>query len=1189
MTQRAARKKYRVGLRYRAVALAAVALFGSGLAGPSVSAPVEIADSPLYVGGFVPCNLALVPSVEYPTIISRANLNAYSSSATYAGYFDSDKCYEYETGTKPEDEHFKPVGWASNRTCSNKWSGHFLNWAATQTIDPFRSALTGGYRVKDIASETWLEKARHDRQSDYADSTSNAAGVTPYGWPGIKIRIQGLGSKMRFTGSGDLGLPSNAAYSAHSNTDAANIYEVYVRVKVCVPGLLEKNCKQYGSNWKPEGLIQQYAGQLRYSIFGYLNDHTTSRDGGVMRAKNKFVGNERLDPLSQAWTDNTAKEWNPVTGVLERNPDGSDASATPGGIQDSGVINYLNKFGQMTTKQHKSIDPVSELYYTALRYFKNQGNVSAYSALSGNNQEKYTLADGFPVITAWDDPVQYWCQSNVVLGIGDVNSHRDKNLPGNTFTTDEPVVPAEVRDDESVNVLTATQKIAQLEGVTINTPFTGRENSAYIAGLAYDAHTVDMRPELGVTDAAVLKRIKGKQTLSTYWVDVREGGKLAGASSNQYWLAAKYGGFKVPADFSPYTVTAPIADSLWHTSGEFLATNYKRADNFFVASDATKMIDSLTKAFSRIAAERTSSSAALTASGNQMVDGVSIFQTSFSSSNWAGELTAYELDTVTLKPKATPLWTAAAKVPAPDARKIYVEKNVVLAEFKSNVSGLDQSLIDYLRGDRSQEQPAGNYRARGGVLGDMVNSTPLYVGKPNPALYRGDTGYASFVSGQNSRTPVVYVGGNDGMLHGFNAQTGVETFAFVPAAVLSSLADYAKPEYTHRYFVDGELTVADAYINKAWKTVLVGSLGRGGRAVFALDVTDPANVKLLWQKDQNAIAELGQVIGKPMIARMGSEDWRVVLGNGLNGSSDQARLLMLNLENGTDTVVSSGVSGGNGLSAVDAWDTNGDGDHDTAYGGDQAGNIWAFTGLDKNNPQKRLLFTAKDAAGNAQPVSAAPISAVDPKTRKRWVFFGTGRFLGSADLASKSVQSWYGIIDDGNAVSGRSQLVERKIKSDNLVAGRMVRVLESAIENDMTGKMGWFMDLKGSGSLLEGERMVVPSQLRGSSLVGTTRIPDSSDPCLPEGRGYIMAINPFTGARLGSGFFDVNGDGKIDKDDKVGSDDVSGLGFDSSPSAPIFIGNRMLSSLENASIGQATTGGGSGLIQRLSWREIVGD
>src|SRR5699024_3525329 len=136
-------------------------------------------------------------------------------------------------------------------------------------------------------------------------------------------------------------------------------YMVSVRVKVCDSSVgLEGNCKKYSNGWKPEGLIQKNSDRIRYSVLGYLNDDDMKRDGGVLRAAQKYVGPERLVP-GTGLEDNPNKEWNPTTGVLYTNPDPTDAANTPGTVTNSGVINYINKFGQLNTNDHKSFDPVS--------------------------------------------------------------------------------------------------------------------------------------------------------------------------------------------------------------------------------------------------------------------------------------------------------------------------------------------------------------------------------------------------------------------------------------------------------------------------------------------------------------------------------------------------------------------------------------------------------------------------------------------------------------------------------------------------------------------------------------------------------------------------------------------------------------------------------------------------------------
>ncbi|HEY5802339.1 MAG TPA: PilC/PilY family type IV pilus protein [Lysobacter sp.] len=1187
--------------------LATVFVLAAAMAVGTAAAQVDIAQVPLHVGVRVPGNLALVPSVEYPTINSQANLGDYDASKGYVGYFDSKKCYQYHFSSEEAERHFFPV--STGRACSSsakEWSGNFMNWAATQTIDPFRLALTGGYRVLDTPTDTLLEKARHDRGSSFRHvaGRSTVSAATSASWNSMSVRVAGLGNKMRFTGRStwdDTAVaydPSlhNLVRDRRGRAVPNNTFEVSVRVKVCVPDLLETNCQQYSAGWKPEGLIQQYSDRVRYSIFGYLNDSDTLRDGGVLRANQKFVGPMSHHPMNGP-AYNPASEWDPVTGVLWPNPDPEAASATPGTIRDSGVINYLNKFGQLTSNYHKSIDPVSELYYTAIRYFKNQGNVAAYSEVSGD--KAYAQADGFPIVTNWNDPIQYRCQANVILGIGDVNTHRDKNLPGNVTTTDEPARPPEVSADKTVNVVTAMKKVGELEGLPIATPFSGRENSAYIAGLAYDSHTVDIRPDL-----------EGRQSVSTHWVDVREGGILEPRNRNQYWLAAKYGGFRVPEGFRPYQRTVPLPEAWWYASNDLLSANYKRPDNFYVASDADKMVESLTRAFSRIAAEVTGSAAALTSDSSQLSAAGRTFQTRFFSPSWRGEVSAFSLD-----PKRTtddPVWSSGDRLAAEPwaKRKIHFHNPHsrsgryglltwdALGAAQRTVLG-DEATLNYLRGNRSDE---GRLRVRQGLLGDVVHSAPVYVGRPEPRLYpvatfMGAASYAAFVTAQTTRRKVVYVGANDGMLHGFDAANGDETYAFMPAAAINEqLKTLASPDYEHRFFVDGELAVADIYStrDRRWKTILVGSMGRGGRSVFALDITDPDDVGFLWEKDATDIPALGHVLGKPIIAQVGNGDWRVLLGNGPNSTGGTAQLIVIGVETGEVRAISTGVSGNNALSAVDAWDSNRDGFYDTVYGGDMAGNLWRISGIDRAVANVGRLFLAVHSGRTPQPITAAPLVMANPATREVWVLFGTGRYLGRTDVADKGVQSWYGVVDRGRQIAGRAAMVARTIVAEPTNAkGVTLRVTSQQVAGDLVGKDGWFLDLVSPVRGREGERMIVANRFERQKLIGTSRIPDASDVCNPGGKGFVMALEPFTGSRPSSTFFDSNGDGQFNHLDGIEVDGVmapaSGVGFESSPNGPIFVGDEVQVNLDDGKQKRVLTRSVGSKVGRISWRELLLD
>lgn len=1152
----------------------------------------DISQKPLLLGGgSVPGNLALVPSVEWPTILSMANLGGYSTATKFTGYFDSDKCYQYSHDSANADHrnsHFYPVSISTTRNCAgNLWSGNYLNWAATQTIDPFRSALTGGYRVRDTPSETWLEKARHTGQSGTGyrgisgSTTVQSAG--PANWSSLNTRVSGLGNRLRFSSTGNLDGRTVENYVPGSTIRSDRVYEVYIRVKVCDASVgLESNCERYSQGYKPEGLIQQYSDQIRYSVFGYLNDSAVLRDGGVLRAQQKFVGPNTRTPGVSGTQINGAKEWDEVTGVMIRNPDTASASATNATILDSGVMNYLNKFGQMTTQDHKSIDPVSELFYTSLRYFKNQGNVSAYSHITGDANARYNLADGFPVITNWNDPIQYACQKNVILGIGDVNTHRDKNLPGNTNMSEEPTRPAEVSNDTTINVVTATQKVAALEGITINTPFTGRNNSAYMVGLAYDANTRDLRTD-----------VSGKQTVSTYWVDVRENESLAGRASNQYWLAAKYGGFKVPDDFGdPYTRTAPLETAWWRTNTDMLAANYPRPDNFFVASDATNMVESLRKAFAQISEEVQSTTASLATNSTRLETDIAVFQSRLDNRFWSGDLLARRVGSDGVV-ASDPAWEAAQKLDnlsSVDSRKIFTitpattpgssgelittngvnftwnslhsTQQALLQRVTETNSTLAQSRLNYLRGDRTNEITTNDrtkpFRQRGSRLGDIVNSDPQFIhnqdfgysrlGWSNGAVGSAYTSFRASSAYQN-RTPMVIVGANDGMLHGFDARVGEtaatnggdELFAYVPNSVFANLINLTDPAYSHRYYVDGTPRVSDVWLGGSWKTMVVGTTGAGGKSVFALDVTNPSNMgsnSVMWEFSH---PDMGYTMGQPALVALPNEKFGVIVSSGYHDNAPtNGKVWILDAETGSIIREITLPTTGN-LGSPLASDTDFNQVADRVYVADTLGNVWRID-LSGSNPSSwgtpnglgsNPLFIAKDASGNRQAITA-PLSSAFSDKNEHMVFFGTGSFYRDGDNEipdNPSVETFYGIIDRGEAIDGRGNLLKQAVIKEDTVNGNQVRAITN---NSITTQTGWYLDLgwlEGTGATgAKGERVIAKATLRTDRVIFTTMTP-SADPCAFGGTSFIMAMNLSSGSRLNYVYFDTSGDGKLDNAD----------------------------------------------------------
>jgi type IV pilus assembly protein PilY1 len=837
---------------------------------------------------------------------------------------------------------------------------------------------------------------------------------------------------------------------------------------------------------------------------------------------------------------------------------------------------------------------------------KNQGNVTNWLP-STSDPNKTRLIDGFPVISPWGaDPIQYACQKNYILGIGDTNSSWDQNLPGPTTDATSGNAPsggkpAAVTSDTTVDANAMRNRVQVLNSNAYYTPGGGASN--LIAGLAFHAATQDIR-----LDIPNLTNQPRGQNVQTYWLDVLEFETYV--PNNQYYLAAKFGGLNIPDevdDFDPLTATAAsIPNSWWNTTTDLVGSQ-PRPDNYFTVANPQGMITALQRSFARISAQSDGSSSSLAANSTRLDTDTRTFQAQFKSGSWSGDLKAYSVAADgTLS--ASPLWIASATTSlAPAnwaARQIYTHDpaNTTLVPFThANLTTAQQTamgssdVVDYIRGNQAREETQANgiFRTRvNGLLGDIVNSNPVFVSRPNPGLYNaamvfpGASTYQAFASAQSSRSGIIWAGANDGMLHAFSADTGQEVFAFIPkTSIANGLASYASPDYVHKYFVDGDITVADIYDSgtSSWRTILVGTLGRGGPGAFALDVTVPtaAGITLLWDKDGTDIPGLGKNMGKPVIAQTSSGVWQVLIGNGPGSTGGTAKLIAINVITGATTTVNTGAAGSNGLSAVLARDSDGDRFADVVYAGDLTGRLLKITNL-SSTPE--VLFNAVNASSQPQPITAAPLAGRDPATGITWVFFGTGKYFSDTDPGTTQTQTWYGIQDVG-VTPTRTDLMARTAVNQGIVSGFTLRTISPASAGDMTGKRGWYVDLPSSG-----ERMVVPNQFQGGALIGTSRIPDSSDVCRPTGKGFIMAINPFTGARLTQTFFDLNGDGVFNDSDTVSLSGVptivSGIGIDSSPNAPIFVENVMQVSLDDGTTRTVRTQGSSVDSRRLTWREI---
>jgi len=630
---------------------------------------------------------------------------------------------------------------------------------------------------------------------------------------------------------------------------------------------------------------------------------------------------------------------------------------------------------------------------------------------------------------------------------------------------------------------------------------------------------------------------------------------------------------------NPTSQSEAKIDDLWHAA-------INGHGKFFAAQNPNEFAQGLKEALGAISVTRSSASN-VAVNMNNISTGTLAFSARYYPSDWHGELLAYPVTSEGVS--KTPNWSAT--IPAAGSRKIFTSNGsnggiafdwssltpAQKTALGSQTDAVKQDIVNYLRGDQSKEvKNGGTLRNRASLLGDIIHSSPVYVDNHKDGAERAQT---------------VFVGANDGMLHAFDATNGQEIFAYVPNLLIgSNLAALSDPAYTHRYFVDGPISVSDSTLTPN-KQILVASLGYGGKGLFALDVTNPksfsaTNVKWEFGNDP----DLGLVIGEMLLAKLNNGKTAVVFGNGYNSTNEHAVLFVVDLDTGAlIQKIDTGVGSANGLSAVRGWDNDGNGTIDYVYAGDLQGNLWKFDLSDNNaskwdvalkqGNQKQALFHAQDKNGKAQPITARPSIGANPADGSLWVFFGTGRYLTIADVSDTSTQSWYGIIDDGKNAVTRSQLKERKIvaRGTDPKTGNPVRAFELATNGDMKNMKGWYVDLD------PGERMITSAQYYGSVLVQSSIIP-SDDPCTPGGTGYVNAIDPFTGAALGTPFFTDYGTLTVGEQKiPVGSVDL-GIGM---PGQAQIVGDKLVVSGSTGETASTTINLPNVMPHRVNWRELI--
>ena len=276
-------------------------------------------------------------------------------------------------------------------------------------------------------------------------------------------------------------------------------------------------------------------------------------------------------------------------------------------------------------------------------------------------------------------------------------------------------------------------------------------------------------------------------------------------------------------------------------------------------------------------------------------------------------------------------------------------------------------------------------------LGDIYHSTPLVVGKP-PLNIPDDQKYSDFKTKWEYRKTVIYVGANDGMLHAFDSD-GKEKFSIIPRNLLGKLRDIRND---HKFYIDSSPRAYDVYFKKKdkWITVLMSGERGGGNYYFAINVTDPDDPKILWEKTDS---RMGNTWSRPEIGRVkidSQEKFVAFVGGGYSDPNDPKNdnigntFYIIDVEDGT--IVKNFVVGDSSNkvpAGATAFDKDLDGRIDAVYFGDIQGTLWKIKIVGDKVDDWKLIKLFTSYGGN--PIFYPP-ALTKNNQEKVLVYFGQG-------------------------------------------------------------------------------------------------------------------------------------------------------------------------------------------------------
>jgi type IV pilus assembly protein PilY1 len=623
------------------------------------------------------------------------------------------------------------------------------------------------------------------------------------------------------------------------------------------------------------------------------------------------------------------------------------------------------------------------------------------------------------------------------------------------------------------------------------------------------------------------------------------------------WIA-KYGGMDNPfemnsGDPNAYDITK-YGSACTTTNPNTNPENYSLSGYAFMAANVSqlkKAIETITKNIH----EKSYYSNTPVSLTNRVADKDIVYLSSFIPSNtpfWKGNIKAYQLNEDGLLPvdkdgnplNARLIWDASENLKhiSPDARKIYTNVDGELKSFSyANLTNEDldvflssdkQDLINHIRGFDAfdLDQDGDKTETREWKLGDIFHSNVVIVGEPSPFFEdQGFSGTHEFYQAKKDRMKVIITGANDGMLHAFDVANGHEQWAFIPNSLLKNLKFMVS---AHTFYVDSSPKVADVWFYSSlkdttksddeWKTILICGLRKGGKAYFALDITNTSTPQYLWEfpkpTDSATLSKMGQSWSEPAIGRVKIEAggelyerWVAFIGGGFDYTDNMGKsFYIIDIKSGEVIKEFSEIEGMNYSLAAPptAVDTNSDGYVDKIYIGDLGGQMWVFD-LSFNEKNKKSnsqwtgkrLFIAPNSDTERHRIYYQPVVAFD-RFGAPWIYFGTGDGEHPHDLLNPA-ERFYAVKDSGRGNYPRKEMDLLDVTSSN--------------EFTPTSKDGWFLELEKSKQKSE-KVLAKPAVFNKLVYFTTYTYTATENPCSIVGEGKLYIVEYLSGA----GAFEVD-------------------------------------------------------------------